>query len=237
MTPMIDGPRLAPASGRARQLVVFLHGYGADGNDLIEIGRQWQQWLPDAAFVSPHAPSPCGMSPMGREWFPLTFRDPHERWRGVNAARLVLDAFLDAELKRHDLPGSKLALVGFSQGGMMALHAGLRRSQQPAAILGMSGALVLPEEDDDSAIPGPGSAGAETLGRPPVLLTHGGADDVIPVDALFTSAETLGALEIPCQWHLSAEMGHSIDPECLRQGGLFLMQGFGLPLPNPAKRP
>ena len=112
----IDGPRLAPRSGRARQLVVFLHGYGADGNDLIEIGRQWQPWLPDAAFVAPHAPEACGMAPMGRQWFPLTFRDPHERWRGVNHAGPGLDAFLSAELERHDLPASKLALVGFSQG-------------------------------------------------------------------------------------------------------------------------
>src|SRR5882672_5352782 len=91
----LDGPRLAPrARGPARRLVVFLHGYGADGNDLIEIGRAWQPLLPDAAFVSPHAPRPCGQAPMGREWFPLTFRDPNERWTGVNAAGPALDRFL-----------------------------------------------------------------------------------------------------------------------------------------------
>ncbi|MEI6574508.1 MAG: phospholipase, partial [Alphaproteobacteria bacterium] len=78
----IDGPRLAPKTGKADSLVVFLHGYGADGNDLIDLGQQWQNWLPNAAFVSPHAPEPCGMSPMGRQWFPLTMRDPSERWRG-----------------------------------------------------------------------------------------------------------------------------------------------------------
>ena len=232
MTPLIDGPRLNAASGQVRQLVVFLHGYGADGNDLIEIGRQWQHWLPDAAFVSPHAPSPCGMSPMGREWFPLTFRDPHERWRGVNAAQPMLEAFLDAELKRHHLPGEKLAMAGFSQGAMMALHAGLRRSATPAAILGYSGMLVLPEGQAPEALL------QEKLGKPPVLLAHGGADEVIPVDAMFMSAEALGAAEIPCQWHLSPQMGHSIDPEGLRQGGLFLMQNFGLALPkSPKPRP
>src|SRR5882672_12608691 len=84
--PELDGPRLAPKNGPARQLVVFVHGYGADGNDLIEIGRAWQVFLPDAAFVSPHAPHPCGQAPMGREWFPLTFRNPDERWNGVNMA-------------------------------------------------------------------------------------------------------------------------------------------------------
>src|SRR5687768_7181095 len=116
----IDGPRLSPRSGRAKQLVVFLHGYGADGNDLIEIGRQWQRWLPDAAFVAPHAPELCAMADAGRQWFALTFRDPHERWRGVNHAAPDLEAFLNAELARHELPASKLALVGFSQGAMMA---------------------------------------------------------------------------------------------------------------------
>ena len=124
----LDGPRLEPRSGAAKQLVIFLHGYGADGNDLIDIGRAWQQILPDAAFVSPHAPRPCGQAPMGREWFPLTMRDPNERWTGVNAAAPVLNAFIDAELKRRSLTDSALALVGFSQGTMMSLHVGLQPS-------------------------------------------------------------------------------------------------------------
>src|SRR6478736_3445505 len=82
----LNGPRLEPRSGSARRLVVFLHGYGADGNDLIDLGRQWQGLLPDAAFASPHAPEPCAGAPYGRQWFALTFRDPNERWRGVEAA-------------------------------------------------------------------------------------------------------------------------------------------------------
>src|SRR6187455_2788389 len=124
----LDGPRLAPKSGPARQLIVFVHGYGAEGNDLIEIGRAWQVFLPNAAFVSPHGPAPCGQAPMGREWFPLTFRDPDERWRGVNAAAPVLDSFIDEELRHHGLGADRLALVGFSQGTMMSLHLGLRRA-------------------------------------------------------------------------------------------------------------
>ena len=96
--PELEGPRLEPRSGPARQLIVFLHGYGADGNDLIDIGRAWQGVLPHAAFVSPHAPEPCGQAPVGRQWFPLTFRDPNERWIGANKAAPVLESFLDAEL-------------------------------------------------------------------------------------------------------------------------------------------
>src|ERR1700737_3650032 len=129
MAAELDGPRLRPrAGGRPHQLVVFLHGYGADGNDLIEIGRAWQALLPQAAFVSPHAPEPCTMAAVGRQWFGLTFRDPSERWAGVNAAGPTLQRFLDAELAGQELPPTALALVGFSQGTMMALHVGLRRS-------------------------------------------------------------------------------------------------------------
>jgi phospholipase/carboxylesterase len=224
----IDGPRLAPKSGVAKQLVVFLHGLGADGNDLIEVGQQWRDWLPDAAFAAPHAPDPCSNVPMGREWFPLTLTDPREFWRGVTYAAPGLDAFLDRELARYDLPPAKLALVGFSQGAMMALHVGLRRRTPPAAIVGYSGLLVL--ED------GEGPEGLMPLGRtaPPILLIHGDQDDVVPVEMFFFSKEALGAAEIPCQWHLSAGLAHGIDGEGLRQGGLFLIQAFGLPYPREA---
>jgi phospholipase/carboxylesterase len=220
MTADLDGPRLNPRSGSARQLVVFLHGYGADGNDLIDIGRAWQQYLPQAAFVSPHAPEPCGQAPVGRQWFALTFRDPNERWVGVNKAAPLLQRFLDAELARHQLPASALALVGFSQGTMMSLHVGLRRRVQPAAIVGYSGLLVTPPDGKLEAF------AAEIKARPPVLLLHGDRDDLIPAQALFQSSQALAALEIPVEWHLSAGVGHGIDAEGLRHGGEFLARRF-----------
>jgi phospholipase/carboxylesterase len=219
--PKLDGPRLAPASGKAKNLVVFLHGYGADGNDLIEIGRAWQSLLPDAAFVSPHAPNPCGQAPVGREWFPLTMREPSERWTGVNSAAPALNAFLDAELARHGLPGSALALVGFSQGTMMSLHVGLRRAVAPAAIVGYSGMLVTP--DDDAEID---KYAEEIIARPPVLLVHGDQDQLIPVQALLHAAQGLASLDIPVQWHISPGVGHGIDQEGLRHGGEFLARNL-----------
>ena len=218
----LDGPRLEPKSGTAKQLVVFIHGYGADGNDLIDIGRAWQNLLPDAAFVSPHAPRPCAQAPVGREWFPLTFRDPNERWEGVNAAAPSLQAFLDSELARRQLPPDALALVGFSQGTMMALHAGLRRAVAPAAIVGYSGMLVFPEDGDQDAF------AAGIMSRPPVLLIHGNQDQVIPVQALMHSAQGLAELDVPAQWHVSAGIGHGIDQEGLRHGGEFLARHFGV---------
>jgi phospholipase/carboxylesterase len=219
----LDGPRLQPrARGPARQLVVFLHGYGADGNDLIAIGREWQALLPEAAFASPHAPEPCGAAPMGRQWFGLTFRDPDERWRGVTRAGPALDAFLDAELGRHQLTPDRLALVGFSQGTMMALHVGLRRKAGPAAIVGYSGLHVLPENPEEAR-----RAAAAISARPPVLLAHGALDDLIPAQALLASARSLAAAGVPVEWHLSQGIGHGIDAEGLRLGGAFLARAFG----------
>ncbi|PZQ18882.1 MAG: phospholipase [Ancylobacter novellus] len=211
MSQPIDGPRLPPASGAAKGLVVFLHGFGADGNDLIAIGSEWRKALPDVAFVSPHAPERCMAAPTGRQWFPLTFRDPDERRRGVVAARPTLDAFLDAELARHNLTDDRMVLVGFSQGTMMALHAGLRRRNAPAGILGFSGMLVDPE-----------ALKPEATCKPPILLVHGDRDEVIPVDALFAAADGLAAAEIPVEWHLSPGLGHGIDGEGLRQGAAFV---------------
>jgi phospholipase/carboxylesterase len=221
MAVALDGPRIEPRSGKAKQLVAFLHGYGADGNDLIALGQEWQDLLPDAAFVSPHAPEPCGGAPTGRQWFELTFRNRDERWRGVNKALPVLQSFLDAELVRHGLAPNALALVGFSQGTMMALHAGLRRAAAPAAIVGYSGLYVTPETDH-----GPEQAAAEIRSRPPVLLVHGSRDDLIPAQALFASAQMLSAAEVPVEWHLSHGVGHGIDGEGLRHGGGFLARAF-----------
>jgi phospholipase/carboxylesterase len=221
MVAAIDGPRVAAKSGKARQLVVFLHGFGADGADLIEIGRQWRNFLPDADFIAPHAPERCAMSPMGRQWFPLTMRDPDERWRGVIAARPTLDAFLDAELEKRGFDERSLALVGFSQGTMMALHTGLRRSKAPRAILGYSGILVL----------GPNQPGAERAAQnppPSVLLVHGEEDDLIPVDGMMVSANALADMNVPTQWHMSAGLGHGIDNTGLIHGALFLAQSFGV---------
>jgi len=218
----LDGPRLEPTSGQVKRLVVFLHGYGADGNDLIDIGRAWQGLLPDTAFVSPHAPEPCAGAPMGRQWFPLFTRAQNERWEGVNNAGPVLEKFLDAELARRKLPPQALALVGFSQGTMMSLHVGLRRAVPPAAIVGYSGIFVLPEKAKAEAIAG------EIKGKPPVLLIHGDRDDLIPVQALLQASQDLAALSVPVEWHISSGIGHGIDQEGLRHGGTFLARRFGL---------
>lgn len=204
----LDGPRLEPASGGiATSLIVFLHGYGADGNDLLDIGRAWSAELPGAAFASPHAPHPCGMAPVGREWFPLTLRDPSEYRRGAAAAAPHLDAFLDAELKRLGLADDALALVGFSQGTMMALHTAPRRAKPCAAVIGYSGLLPGAE-----ALPG------ETVARPPVLLVHGEADEVVPPAMTGRAAEALHEAGFEVEAYTAPGLGHGIAPQGLRLG-------------------
>jgi phospholipase/carboxylesterase len=184
MPAKLTGPRLEAKSGRAKQLVVFLHGYGANGDDLIELGAQFRGLLPDSAFVSPNAHELCPGAPMGRQWFALSAargvddaRSAEDRWKGAEAAKPVIDAFLDEELTRLGLDESRLALCGFSQGTMMALHVGLRRRRAPAAIVGFSGLLVGPEKLPPAA-----------AAPPPILLVHGDQDAMIPLDAMFVAA-------------------------------------------------
>ena len=144
---LLDGPRLEPLSGQpARQLVVLVHGYGASGDDLIGLGEVWRARLPEAAFVAPNGPETLpgyGAFGIGYQWFDLTLRDPSEYWRGVSAAGPRLNHFIDAELARRGLQDNQLALVGFSQGTMMALHVGLRRAAPPAAIIANSDTVEL----------------------------------------------------------------------------------------------
>jgi len=214
----LDGPRVAPASGGpARQLVVLLHGLGADGADLIDLAPHWAAALPDAAFVAPNAPEPCDMAPFGRQWFSLQDRAPARVEAGLRAVRPVLDAFLERELTRHALPPEALALVGFSQGCMLALFAGLRMGRGPAAILGYSGALVAPE-----------SLATEALARPPVLLVHGEADEVVPAARSRAAESALRAAGVPVRALYRPGLAHGIDPEGLAAGLKTLRTGFGM---------
>ena len=202
------------AAGRASALVVLLHGYGANGDDLIALGDGWRRSLPDAAFVAPNAPQTIPGMYGGLQWFPLTLRDPSEYWRGVAAAQPALDRFLDAELARYRLAADRLVLVGFSQGSMMALHVGLRRGAVPAGIVAYSGLLAGPEQL------------GETKARPPVLLIHGEVDDLIPVEALHMAREALAGAGIPVEWHVRPGLGHGIDPEAQWMAGHFIAQAL-----------
>ena len=211
----LSGPRVAPTSGAARHLVVLLHGVGADGDDLIGLAPALAPFLPHAAFVAPNGPEPCDMAPFGYQWFSLQDRRPEALLRGVQAAAPLLDAFLDEELARHSLDERQLALVGFSQGTMTALHVAPRRAAPMAAVLGFSGALL-----------GAELLRAEAVSRPPVFLIHGDADEVVPVGSLFAAVAGLQAAGIPVRWEIRPGLPHAIDPEGIAHGGAFLEAAF-----------
>lgn len=213
----LTGPRVPPAAGGvARALVVLLHGVGADGSDLVDLAHSWAGHLPHAAFVAPDAPFPCDLAPYGRQWFSLQDRTPAALLEGARAALPLLDACIDAHLAGHGLGPDRLALVGFSQGTMMALLAAPRREPSPAAVVGYSGALL-----------GAGLLGRETRSRPPVLLVHGDRDDVVPIDALFLAETALLEAGFAVDAHVRPGLDHTIDEEGLALGGAFLAAAFG----------
>ncbi len=210
----LDGPRQGPAGGGAADsLVVLLHGLGADGNDLIGLAPELAPILPGAYFVSPHAPFPCDMAPFGRQWFSLQDRTPEAVLAGVRMAAPILGAFLDRELARLGLAEDRLALVGFSQGTMMSLYVALRREKPVAGVLGYSGALI-----------GAGLLAEELASRPPTLLIHGEADDIVPVGALDMALEALTANAVPVRGLRRPGLGHGIDPQGLAEGRTFLAE-------------
>jgi phospholipase/carboxylesterase len=220
----LSGPSLPPVQGPASHLVVLVHGYGSDGNDLIGLAPHWQKQIPTAAFIAPHAPDRVAGS-HGYQWFPISRIDPQEMAKGVDIVAPVLNQFLDAELARLSLTPDRLILVGFSQGTMLSLHVGLNRATPPTAIVGLSGLLA-------------GSPPKRADG-PAIFLAHGDADDIIPAQAMLMAAATLGAAGRAVQWHLAHGIGHGVDPETIALAGGFLglaCQGL-LPRPGPVSSP
>ena len=213
----LDGPRYGPASGTApKQLVILLHGLGADGQDLIGLAPHWGQALPDAAFISPNAPFPCDMAPYGYQWFSVQDRTPESMLAGVRAAAPALDAFIDAELERAGVSDDRLALVGFSQGTMMSLFVGPRRERQLAGILGFSGRLIAPE-----------LLAQELRSKPPVMLAHGTMDELVPFESMAAAENALKAAGIAVETLACPGIGHGIDENGVVRGAAFLQRVLG----------
>jgi len=213
----LSGPSVPPqAGGQPQQLVILLHGVGADGNDLINLSQTMGQALPHARFVAPNGPEACDMAPMGYQWFSLQDRSPVSMLAGIQRSVPFLNAFIDAELARDGLGDEQLALLGFSQGTMMSLYTAPRRPKQMAAVLGYSGALL-----------GSDTLATEAVSKPPMFLVHGDADQVVPVQALHAAVADLQSAEIPVQWSVRPGLPHGIDPEGMAYGAAFLAQAFG----------
>ncbi len=212
----LSGPSHPPLSGgKAKQLIVLLHGYGSNGDDLISLAPFFAQALPDAEFLSPNAPFPCEISPMGFQWFGFEDRTPEMLLGGARLAAEILDKFLDAALAQRGLSDRDLALVGFSQGTMMSLHVGPRRPSRIGGILGFSGSLIAPH-----------LLAAELKSRPPVLLVHGTAYQVVPYGALAQAEKALREAGIPVETESRPGLPHSIDQIGAQKGALFLRKCY-----------
>lgn len=209
MTITLSGPMLPPKSGQAaKQVMVLLHGYGADGSDLIGLGGEWREQFPDMLFVSPNAPWPCGRNPGGFEWFPVN-DPPVESFRreGADRARPVIVNFLIDLWAQTGLAARDTVLCGFSQGAMMALHTGLSLDHEVRAIIAFSGALIPPPEP---------------WSKPPVALIHGDLDGVVPVQLSRDAEVALRAAGIDVRLHIERDMSHGIAPDGLGFAGAFL---------------
>jgi len=212
----LSGPELQPATGGDPEtLVILLHGYGADGNDLIGLAPHLARVLPKAHFVSPNAPYPCEMG-FGYQWFSIQNQDPVHRLEQIRGAAQILNAFIDGELERHGLSDERVALVGFSQGTMMSLFTAPRRETPCAGIMGYSGRMESPELLE-----------SEIKSRPPVVLVHGDRDELLPLPLLDQAAATLQASGVEVETHVRPGLGHGIDEVGLQIGMQFLGKILG----------
>jgi phospholipase/carboxylesterase len=221
MTRGLNAQRREALSGETRSVVVFLHGYGANGADLLGLADPLGEHLPDTLFVAPDAPESCAGAPFGYQWFPIPWIDgssEEEAARGLQAAVEDLNAFLDGILVDEDLLPEQMVLLGFSQGSMMSLHVAPRREDPVAGVIALSGRLLQPEVLPD-----------EVVSRMPILLVHGDADDVVPVQSLPQAAQALqdaGFTEVFA--HIMKGTAHGIAPDGLSVALAFMRDKLSL---------
>ena len=203
-----------PLSGKApKSIVILLHGYGSNGQDLIGLAPYWAKDLPDTVFVSPDAPY-SGEMGFGFQWFSLHSWAPIALLAGAEQSTGILDKFIDEQMAEYNLPASKVALVGFSQGTMMSLYVGPRRKEKLAGIVGYSGGLLGGEQ----------MIGQAGFSKPPVYLVHGEMDSVVPVGAFFHAKETLRQAGFEVSGHTTPGMAHTIDEQGIHEAGEFLQK-------------
>ncbi len=213
---MLTAPQLVPLSKKIKAIVLILHGFGASGDDLISLADQWQSKLPDTLFIAPHAPHRMEFGYGGYQWFGLPNLEYETLLKGIVPALTDLHLYIDTLLEKYQISEDKLAIVGFSQGGMMALGVGLTRRKPMAAVISYSGAFVLPPHMPVSSYP-------------PVLLVHGNLDQVVPVFYHQLSEDELKRRGVSVTSLLCQNVGHGIDQKGIDTGGSFLYQHLGSP--------
>ncbi len=220
MTRILNSERREAASGKGTSLVVFLHGYGANAQDLLGLADPLAPHMPDTVFVAPDAPEQCAGSPMGYQWFPIPWIDgssEEDSAAGMERAVGDLNAYLDTVMQEEGISADKTILFGFSQGTMMALYVAPRRAQAVAGVVGFSGRLMSPELLEDEAVV-----------KPPVLLVHGDQDDVVPPTSLPEAADALTAAGFEVYAHVMKGTAHGIAPDGLSVAAAFMREKLGI---------
>ncbi|MDD9900428.1 MAG: dienelactone hydrolase family protein [Alphaproteobacteria bacterium] len=218
---MLKGPTLAPKSGQADSLVILLHGYGANGDDLISIGQEWASDLPNTAFVAPNAPEDCEANPgFGYQWFPIRVADgivtkAFDRSDIIRDPAAALNEYIDAQLAHWGLDESRLIVGGFSQGAMMTMYTMPRRKTPCAGIIGYSGMLV----------DGGGLKTADIV-KMPVLAIHGDADGIVPPNMLEGVYEGFDAAGFNVETIMRPGLAHGIDAFGLQRGLNFIQENL-----------
>ena len=205
------------AGGKPRSVIVILHGLGGSSADYADIGPIWAPMLPQTEFIVPDGPEPNDTAATGRQWFSTQQRDLRGMMEGVAAAAPILDGFLDQILAERGLDERRMALIGFSQGAMIALHVGLRRARAPAGIVGFSGMLLAGPE-----------LRREIRARPPVLLIHGEDDEFVPIAALDAAVTVLRSVGVPVAAERRPSLGHRVDEGGLQRCLAFLMSALNV---------
>ena len=210
--------RRGSATGADSSVVLFLHGYGADGADLIGLADPLAPHLPDTVFVAVDAPDRSMANPMGFQWFPIPWIDGSTdaaAAEGMRRSARLLDGFIDKVLADEGLSPDRLILFGFSQGTMMSLHVAPRRAEPVAGIVGFSGRLMVPE-----------LLAEEMQSQPPVLLIHGDADDVVPFAEMQVAAEALQGAGFTVYGHVMEGTAHGIAPDGLSVALAFIREAL-----------
>ncbi|HBQ36969.1 MAG TPA: phospholipase [Rhodobacteraceae bacterium] len=220
MTRELNGMRQGAASGKATSMVIFLHGYGADGDDLMGLAKPLAPYMPDTVFVSPDGPEECAGNEAGRQWFSVPWIDnssEEDAVAGMKVAVEDLNVYIDKIVKEEGVSIEKTVLFGFSQGTMMALQLAPRREEVFAAVVGFAGSLMLPDDLRE-----------EVISHPPVMLLHGEDDDVIPPEALNKAEFALNTLGFEVYPYIMQKTGHGIASDGLSVAAGFMREKLGI---------
>lgn len=211
-----------PTTGAAKesspqQLIILLHGENSSGENFIEFGKTLSSALPRAVFVAPNAPLPHGKEPGKRLWFEIVGKSADAILNGMEKITPSLNDFIDDQIEKYGVQDHNVALIGFSQGAMLALHVGLRRKKRLGAIVSCSGTLI-----------GAKHLRQELASRPSVFFIHGKDDQTVPAERVLDSVAKLMELNVPAELRFCFGVGHAINKDGMIHGASFMCKTFNI---------